>query len=162
MRTFRLLGLLVLALTVAGCKAPPGRIKFNDRMARDTKALSVSGREFRKAVEGGAANAKSKVGAIDTQLKAMKEYHADAVLPVSSNSAQAYQDAFKDFLEAEGKVVGKMRDIVQCLETGQGGRVSGIYGEITALEAPAMQKLRNAQKAFCDEHNFRTVEKYPD
>jgi hypothetical protein len=157
MRILRLLGALLLAFVVVGCKAPPGKIKFNDRMAWDARDLQRMGREFRKAADESASAAQSKLTAIEKALKEMKEYHADAMVPINSNSAQALQDAFREFLEAESKVTAKMRDVVGQLQNKQPVN----WSDVSGAESAALQKLKNAQKAFFDEHYFRGVEKYP-
>lgn len=163
MRMLRCLGLVALIVTIVGCKAPPGKIKFNDRMVFDARDLMKYAFEFRKAVdEGSAANASSKMATIDKTLKEMKEYHNEALLPINSNSAEAYKKAYLDFLTAEEKCAEQMRFIVTCLEKKQTGPIAGAIAKVSEIEGPPLQALRTAQSAFFKEHNFNGVEKYPD
>lgn len=167
MRTLRLGSMVALALLVAGCKVPPTKQGFNDKMARDNKKLAQLGKDFSRSLfeatkGGGAGTLRSRLTAIEDALRQIKDHYADAALPPGSNSAQGYLDAYKGFLDSQDKIVAKMRDIVAAAEGGNVGRATALQGELGNLEQNALNKLRDAQRAFSDEHHFRTVEKYGD
>jgi hypothetical protein len=165
MKILRGIGLLVLLLFVVGCRVPPTKIQFNDRIARDNKQLKSAGVAFSKALgealkSGNPGSLRSSLSQVETTLSKVKEFHNDGILPVGSSSAQAYQDAYVAFLGSQDRIVAKMREIVTAVEKGNRGQVSALQAEIGSIEMPAFEKLKNAQKAYCDEHNYKTVEKY--
>jgi len=161
-----MIGLLALAFLVVGCKAPPGKIVFNDRMARNNKQLAKLGFDFRMAVaqvqakSGEVPAVRAKLAEIEPVVSRIKEVYTDALSPINSTPGEAMLTAYQEFVDSQDKIVGKMRQITTALEANRAANVAPLIADIGKLEGKSFEKIEKAQRAYAEEHFYRLVEKY--
>jgi hypothetical protein len=158
-----------------GCNPPPPKTRFNRRIVSTTKQLSEAAAAFRKALEpleqGKDISPGTVQGAFRTVEKSVadaREKYEDAILPLNSDSAVAYLDAFKDFLKTEESIV--QTNLKKALTIGlqsdqdrksRWAEIQAEFQAADAAESSALSKLMKAQQAFADEHNYK-LDKHAD
>jgi hypothetical protein len=162
-----LVGLVVLA---SGCKMPTKPKAFNNKIARGNKRLADSGRKLYKALvplmEGKApsSDAQSAYNEAKTALTELKQEFAEIKPPVNSPEGQDLLEVFLEFLDRQQEIFDNtftpMLRIAQNNSMTPSDRwtlISPYLEKASADGRPKLNKLRNAQKAFCKANSLEDI-----
>jgi hypothetical protein len=177
-----LLGLMCAAMAVLGCKPPPSKVQFNNRIAEANTSLGSAGLGYRRALfppdgkgrdfdpdKVKTSDLRSALGAMDSALSDVKKKYEDADLPRRSSVAAEYRSAYTDYLDVQKKILDKAKEILDVLDdadkeqklskTEKKDKVTQLLNEIRDLENTAFGELEKAQKRYADAHFFKMVQK---
>ena len=168
--------LLGAAVTALGCKPPPSKRSFNNRMAEANTDLEKAARACRKALfpkdgkdfDPDQVDLSTLQGAVDgmsSALSKVKSKYEEADLPRRSGAAPALLSAYTDYLAAESKILEKTQEISAVLEdkdkkwskAEKKDKVDQLLSEIRTLDAEAFKKVEDAQKSYSEAHFFKLV-----
>jgi hypothetical protein len=175
-----LLGLMCAAMAVLGCKPPPSKVQFNNRIAEANVGLESAGRAYRRALfppdgkgkdfdpdKVKTSEVQSALSGMESALNDVKKKYEDADLPRRSSAAPEYRSAYIEYLDVQKKIVDKAKEILNVLDdadkkltkTEKKDKVDQLLNEIRDLENTAFGELEKAQKKYADAHFFKMVQK---
>jgi hypothetical protein len=163
---FRPLVLLLAGVlaVVAGCKARPYPLQFNNGIARAMRKLADAAKEFYGAVkahESGSADAnevRTKYRAVEKTLKDVKAEYDDIGPPLGTSWGPQMMDLWTDFLDGQQTILDKyFSPIVQMVESGRPDweRIHRLIDEVDKEEAKTRNPLVEYQKSWAKEYNFK-------
>jgi hypothetical protein len=178
-RSYRVvsLGVLGVALAVLGCKPPPSKRQFINRMAESNQKLALPATKFRKALFPPDVAGEFDPGKVDRQalkaawdemdgeLRKVRTRYEDEDLPRNSSRASDLKSAYDDYLTAQAKILDRAKDIISVLEDTkvQAGakkdQVKGLLSEIAKIDSDAFGAVTKAQQGYAEAHNFKLVNK---
>ncbi len=161
---------LVAAATlfvVVGCSFPPNRVGFIEKLSSENREIARSTRSFHAAIaplkKGESVNPGQVRSAYQEMEKTIKKVQADMnvqPLPASSCSAKPFLAAYKDYLNAQQKILtdDMLPIVTKVEETGGNAAVSGFVdgqlAKVAADDNAAFAPLMDAQKAYASEHLY--------
>jgi hypothetical protein len=164
------------AFGAVGCSIPPSRIGFIEKIGQENRKIARSTRAFHSALAplktGQPADAGQVRSAYQEMENTVKEVQAEMdvqALPTSSSSAKSFLSAYKDYLNAEQKILtDDLQPIVnKVAEPGgspaeKGAFANGMLAKVTADENAAFAPLKKAQDDYASEHNYtvQSIETY--
>src|SRR5665213_466164 len=138
------------AFGAVGCAFPPNRVGFIEKLARENRKIAHSTRSFHAAIaplkKGQPADAGQVRSGYQEMEKTIKEAQAEMdaqPLPASSSSAKPFLAAYKEYLNAEQKILtDDLQPIVKRVEETGGNPaasafVDGQLAKVTADENAA-------------------------
>jgi len=166
-----LAGLMIL---VTGCRMPAKPKKFNNTIARGSKQLGDDARRMQKAMEpllkGNTPNppevstAREACDAIKNHLASLIKEADEIVPPVNSPEGDVLLDKYREYLKKEQEIYD--RHFTKMLQIIQDNRYSledkkttltSMLSVVSNDEAPALERLRKAQKAYCKVNEMEDV-----
>jgi hypothetical protein len=164
-----LVGFILMLGFDTGCKPPPLKTTFNKRMALNNKKLAAAAWNMRKAMEPLSMNkdidisqAQSSYKSMENLITELKVKYEDTAIPYGSDNSATLLDAYKEFLEAEEKILrNHLKAALEiALQSGQDRKerwrlILAEFDEASAKEKSALSKLKTAQEAFATEHNYK-------
>jgi hypothetical protein len=159
-----------------GCKPPPSKMQFNNRMAEANKAMGKEAASFRKALfpSGGKdfdpdkvdrSSLHSAYDRMKKELTTAQSRFEDPDLPRRSSAAEGMKSAYVAYLKEQQNILDKAKEIVDAVEDSRLDRgeklakVLGLLDKIQKAEDEVFKELEGAQQKYSEAHNFRVVMK---
>ncbi len=172
------MGMLIIALLALGCKPPPSKKAFNNKMAQANEDLAKAAKSYRQALFGAAGGVilepekvvpsalKVAWDKMDTALNNARRMVEDLDLPRNSPTAEGLKTAYQDYLDEQKKILAKCKEIHDLLAKPdlsiqeKKDQATVLLDECRTIDDDAMKKMTVAQKKYTEAPQyFKLVDK---